>query len=129
MFRGKQPYRLAPSFNFLRRSQMVIEHISLVKPSEVVEELMDTVWQNTEKEIVATNILKLSRFRNNNRWVPFSWDEYVAFCSHRATLSEQQILDDLAATGYLAKLGDKYVFTMRLLDVYAQYVHEPHSVS
>ena len=108
---------------------MVIEHISLVKPSEVVEELMDTVWQNTEKEIVATNILKLSRFRNNNRWVPFSWDEYVAFCSHRATLSEQRILDDFAATGYLAKLGDTYVFTMRLLDVYAQYVHEPHSVS
>jgi hypothetical protein len=99
-------------------------HVRLVKPSEVCQELMDTVWQNTEKEIVATNILKLSLFHNHDRWVPFTWEEYVAFCSHYVTPAEHAILNDLADTGYLSKgLGDKYIFTMRILDVYTQYVH------
>ena len=98
--------------------------IQLVKPSAVQYPLIDTPWQNAEREVVAENIVKLSCFRNADRWVPFTWEEYVAFCTHHVSAEEHAILNDFVATVYLAKpLGEQYFFTMKMLDVFAQYVH------
>lgn len=93
-----------------------------IKPSDVVKPLLDTVWQNTEKEVVASNICKLSRFKNGDDWKPFTWEDYVSFCSHLATLSERAILDGFAEVGYLEKDAvGTYRFTRKILGVYMQY--------
>jgi len=93
-----------------------------VKPSDVVKPLFDTVWQNTEKEIVASNICKLSRFKNGDDWKPFTWEDYVSFCSHHVTSGEQDILDGFVGTGYLEKdPAGTYSFTRKIIGLYMQY--------
>ena len=94
-----------------------------IKPSDVTKPLGDTPWQNCERDTVATNILKLSHFRNGNEWKPFTWKDYVKFCSHKPSWEEKAILDEFAETGYLAKDADgTYSFTLKIIEeVYARY--------
>jgi hypothetical protein len=92
-----------------------------IKPSEVKKPLMGTPWQNSERETVATNILKLSRFKNGDSWKPFSWADYVSFCSHEPIREERDILDEFAEEGYLKKDSDTYSFTKKIIDIYVQY--------
>jgi len=93
-----------------------------IKPSDVTKPLGNTPWQKCEKETVATNILKLSRFRNDNEWKPFTWKDYTGFCSHKPIREEKAILDEFAETDYLAKNADGvYSFTPKIIEVYAQY--------
>ncbi len=93
-----------------------------IKPSDVIKPVMGTPWRNYEKEIVAMNIIKLSRFRNGDEWKPFTWDDYVKFCSHQPTQGEATILDNFARTGYLEKTSEGvYIFTKKILDLYAEY--------
>lgn len=93
-----------------------------IKPSDVDKPLFDSVWQNSEKEQIASNILKLARFRNGDTWGSFTKKDYVEFCSHRVTDSEYHILDKFAETGYLNKDSDGvYSFTRKIIGVYMQY--------
>jgi hypothetical protein len=80
----------------------------MIKPSDVKKPLMDTPWQNSERETIATNILKLSRFANSDDWKPFTWEDYVEFCSHTPSHGEKAILDEFAENGYLKKDGEMY---------------------
>jgi hypothetical protein len=92
-----------------------------IKPSDVVKRLVGTVWRKREREIVATNILKLARFHHNDEWKGFTWDDYVGFCSHQPTKQEKDILQEFVREGYLSKDGEKYVFTNKIIGVYMQY--------
>lgn len=96
--------------------------LEMIKPSNVKKALRSTPWQNCERETVATNILKLSRFKNLDTWSPFSWNDYVEFCSHNPTDGEHAILDEFAENGYLSKdsVGD-YCFKRKIIGVYMQY--------
>lgn len=93
-----------------------------IKPSDVTKELFGSPWQNCEKETIASNICKLSRFKNGDDWKPFTWDDYVSFCSHDVTSYEHDVLDGFADTGYLEKdAAGTYRFTRKILGVYMQY--------
>lgn len=96
--------------------------LTMIKPSEVKKPLMDSVWQNCERETVAENILKLARRRHKDRWDPFSWSDYVDFCDHTPSSGEKAILDEFVEKGYLDEEDDDYVFTQKIIDVYMQYV-------
>ena len=98
------------------------EALGTFKPSDVKKALFGTVWQNYEKEVIATNILKLSRKRSKDRWLPFTWEDYVEFCTHRVSVNERNFLDELVRTGYLKKnAAGTYSFTKKIIDVYKQY--------
>lgn len=95
---------------------------AMVKPSEVTHQLMDSPWQNHERETVAGNLVKLSKFENDDEWKPFTWEDYVEFCSHTPSAGESAILDEFADTGYLAKDDDGvYAFERKILGVYMQH--------
>ena len=96
--------------------------LNLFRPSEVSKPLWDTPWQNSERETIATNILKLSRHGNGDQWKPFTWEEYVEYCAHDVTEAERRILDDFVETGYLSKdQSGKYHFENRIIGVYMMY--------
>jgi len=95
---------------------------NLISPSCVKKPLFGTVWQNCEKETVATNILKLARYGKGDKWESFTWADYVDFCSHQPSEEEHRILDEFASTGYLEKGdGGAYSFTNKIIGVYGQY--------
>jgi len=96
--------------------------LEMIKPSDVTKVLIDTPWKNLERETIATNILVMSRHGNGDEWRPFTWDEYVEFCSHTPTRGEAAILDEFAETGYLSKDADGvYRFERKIIGVYMQY--------
>lgn len=86
---------------------------------------MGSVFQNRECEIVLANIVKLQQHLGD--WIPFSWDEYVDFCSHEVSSGEKHILDIFVnggqahrrayptEAGWLAFDGEKYSFTPKLI--------------
>ena len=93
-----------------------------IRPSDVTRELMNTVWQDGRHEIVAENILMLSRSGNGDSWEPFTWKDYVEFSSHFPSHGEYAILNEFANTGYLEKGDDgTYSFTQKLIEVYMRY--------
>lgn len=95
----------------------------MIKPSDVTkEDLIGSPLRCSEYETIAKNILALSRVANNDTWTPFTWDEYVAFCTHTAEPSELRILDKFVELGYLRKSSDgKYGFQRRLVAIYMMY--------
>lgn len=94
----------------------------MIKPSDVTKGLWDTPWQNSERETIATNILKLARHRNGDEWKSFTWQDYVDFCSHRPTPAEERILEEFVKTGYLSKDADgAYQFERKIIGLYMQY--------
>ena len=95
--------------------------VEMIKPSDVKKGLWDTPWQNSERETIAMNILKLARAKED-KWDSFTWQDYVEFCSHRPTLAEERILEEFASTGYLSKDGDgAYHFTRKIVGLYMMY--------
>ncbi len=110
--------------NFLFNKTFIqggVEMPEMIKPSDVKGPLMDTVWQNSEREIVATNILKMARFANDDQWASFTWEGYVDFCSHTPSHGEKAILDEFAENGYLRKENNTYHFELKIIGVYMQY--------
>lgn len=93
-----------------------------IKPSDVTKMIFDTVWENSEKETVATNILELARDQKGDEWKPFTWEDYVAYCSHEVDDDEEEVLDEFVSTGYLSKdTSGAYHFKQKILGVYRKY--------
>ena len=95
-----------------------------VKPSDVTVSLMGSIWQSCEKEWVAENIVKLSRFQNDDEWRPFTWEDYEKFCSYRCSYVDRGVLNELAETGYLEVADDIFHFTPKIIGVYIQHAGE-----
>lgn len=94
----------------------------MIRPSDVTRSLVETPWHNSERETVATVILKMSRFENDDQWQPFTWADYVRFRSHVLTQGEKAILDEFVDMGYLSRgPNDTYVFKRKIIGVYMQY--------
>ena len=94
----------------------------IIKPSDVKKSLFNTPWQNSEKETVATNLLKMARAKGD-KWVSFSWDDYVEFCSHNPSTGEHTILDEFVRGEYLSKeINGVYSFEFKIIGVYMQYL-------
>ena len=90
------------------------------RPSQVTKPLFDTVWRNSERETIATNLLKMAR-SNGDAWSSFTWDDYVGFCSHSVSPAEKAIINEFAETGYLKDENGIYSFTAKMIGVYMQY--------
>lgn len=83
---------------------------------------MDTVWQNSEKETVARNIIMVCRVINTKNWQSFCWEEYKELCSHDVTDGEKCILEDFVKTGYLVKMADEYYVTSFFIHALKDYI-------
>lgn len=111
-------------FGYLPSKISILKQIIMkkdLKPSDVKKAMMASVWRKSEYEMIATNLLKMSKFGNGDTWKPFTWDDYCGYCSHKPSDGERYIIENLANTGYLRKEGDTYHFTDRILEEYARY--------
>jgi len=87
-----------------------------VSPNDLHVSLFGTVWQNSEKETITSNLLKLAKSMSG--WFPFTWDDYKAFCTHTVTDSEHSVIRSFADDGYLHEVGGVYHFTQKMIGVY-----------
>jgi len=92
---------------------------------------MGSVWQNSETETIARNVVVIQQKLDGTKWTPFTWEQYKAGCSHNVTVAEREVLEALVhggrpATftsailqpGYLTKDADgKYSVTEKFVDV------------
>lgn len=71
------------------------------KPNEIntSNELMGSDFKKCEIEVIATNIIKIHKARNE--WTDFSWEEYKNRCSHKVSNKELEILNSMVERGYL----------------------------
>ncbi len=80
----------------------------------------DSKFGATESEMIAKNIVIISR--KENKWQPFSWNEYCLACSHEATKDEKYILDRLVRQEYLSFNEGKYSITESFLEALKEYI-------
>lgn len=94
-----------------------------IKPSDIHYEdgFFGTTWQKCEKETIARNICVVMEKRDD-KFVPFTWDEYVDMVEHKASLAEKSILDGFVEDGYLAFEDDKYDVNFRFIAVLIDYI-------
>lgn len=97
--------------------------LETVLPSNVdtSSHFWSTDWQNSEKEVVARNIVLISLWGGDS-WSSFTWGEYIERCEHSVSHAEQTTLGKLAGGGYLTKEGDHYVITESFLHVLRDYI-------
>lgn len=92
-------------------------------------DFMSSVFQNSECETILRNIVLLQQ-QTPDKWTPFSWEEYKAFCSHRVSDAEKGVLDAFVnggkpvtftsaylTPGWLAFDGEKYSFTEKMIEM------------
>jgi len=77
---------------------------------EVKDHLWNSPFQNSEKEIIARNLILLSQW-NENQWLEFSWEGYQLLCKHNVTLKEKDVLDWFVSEGLLRFRNEKYSIT------------------
>ncbi len=104
----------------------------MIKPSEVntATRFWDSGFQNLERETVARNITVLNQAlaydADDDRWQPFTVDEYVTFRTATSTepvgAKERGVMYNMANEGYL-ELDDAghYAITSRFLGVVVQF--------
>lgn len=85
---------------------------------ETKERFWDSPFQNSEKEIVARNVVLISK-KNNNQWFAFTWEEYCERCYHTPTWEEKSILDWFVSQGLMTcedgafEITDEFIFTLQ----------------
>jgi len=74
-----------------------------VRPSDIdiSNGLCGSDLGNSEKETIACNVISISQ-QQGDGWFSFTWDTYVAACSHEVTMGERDILDAFVEEGLLS---------------------------
>jgi len=80
-----------------------------IKPSDfdTKQRFMNTIWQNSERETIARNIVIFLR-KHGDEFVPFTWNQYRQKCCHAVEAGEEVFLNALAKEGYLDMTEDGY---------------------
>ncbi|MBP6238826.1 MAG: hypothetical protein KA536_21940 [Saprospiraceae bacterium] len=91
---------------------------------------MNSVFQNSECETILRNIVLLQKKKSPDKWIPFSWDDYKSFCTHKVTDSEKNVLNAFAKggkpvwntsayldAGWLDFDGTNYSFTPKMIEM------------
>jgi hypothetical protein len=115
----------------------------LAYPKEIRtnHEFMSSVFRNAECEIVLRNIVLLQKKTSPDAWIPFSWEDYKAFCTHDVSEKEHHVLNVFVnggksvpststdqSSGWLAFDGENYTFTEQMIDMLSQrYLVDPQS--
>ena len=104
----------------------------MIKPSCIATDhrFMGSPFKNSECETVLRNIVLLQKNNNLKEWTPFSWDDYLKFCTHNPTESERGVLDAMVnggrpvlytsanlESGWLSFSDKKYSFTKKIIDM------------
>ena len=95
-----------------------------IRPADVKTNrpFYDTFGQ-CEQEIIARNICLLAKRRN--MW-SFTWRDYraAAACDYEVEDAEHEMLDAMAADGYLRRTGQQYCVTLSFINHIAEYTKE-----
>ena len=100
-------------------------------PNQIsTESFIGSVFENSECETILRNIVILQKSKNPHSWTPFSWDDYVEFCTHNVSLGEKRVLDTFVkggkpasntsaniSGGWLDYVEDKYLFTDKMVSM------------
>lgn len=75
------------------------DYISHVRPKDIKTDhwFMGSEFRNAECETVLRNIVLLQQQFED--WTPFTWDDYIGFCTHSVTLEERSVLDTFVTGG------------------------------
>jgi len=100
-----------------------------VKPKDIETHghFFGTIWQNTEKETIARNIVLISQW-NKNTWLDFTWEQYQAACEHEVTVKEESILDSLVRDGSLTCENGVYSVTDEFVQALEKYLKNKGAV-
>ncbi|KKM18776.1 hypothetical protein LCGC14_1662310 [marine sediment metagenome] len=92
------------------------------KPSDyrLREYFYNSVWNNTEYEIVVRNILNVL-FRDGNEFKPFSLDYYAKHCVHNVSRVEKGYIENLHDTGYLDFKNSEYSVNLKFISAIEAY--------
>jgi len=71
--------------------------------------------KKAEHEIVLCNIVKMLKKINNKEWTAFSWDDYLAFCTHTVTYKEKCVLEELVDAKWINTEHGKYYLAQKTI--------------
>lgn len=75
-------------------SEKAINNQEMYNPSQIsTGDFMNSIFQNSECETILRNIVMLQKSSDPSEWTPFSWEDYVEFCTHKVTRLEKSVLD------------------------------------
>ena len=113
--------------------------MSTVRPADIkTNSFMNSVFQNTECEVILHNIVLMQKKLNPENWTPFSWQQYKDFCTHSVSNDEQDVLEAFVRGGkptwntsaYLQpgwlsfdKETNKYFFTDKMINMLSDRYH------
>lgn len=117
---------------------MILSHVLKLfsmKPSDIrTGNFMGSVFRNAECEQILHNIVLLQKKTSPDQWIPFSWQQYQDFCTHRVTLSEKTVLDTFVnggkpvtrssthiSSGWLNFDGEYYSFSDKMIKMLEKY--------
>ena len=107
-----------------------IKNMYVFKPKDITTNhwFLDSVFRNSECEMILRNIVLLQKNANPEMWTPFSWEDYKKFCSHDVTYHEKDVLDAFVnggkpvlgssaflESGWLDFDGERYSFTLKMV--------------
>lgn len=82
-------------------------------------------WSDGKIVFVAETIVTIQKRMSIEKWLPFSFSDYMDKCDHIATYEEKKIMNGLADTGYLKIDSDnKYNVTPLFLQVIERFVNK-----
>ncbi len=86
--------------------------MEITKPSQIEtgKDFFNSVWQHSETETVAMNIVIISKW-HNDEWEAFTWEQYKARCAHKVTDSEHTELMTMVKSGHLDHNKETDTFT------------------
>jgi len=90
-----------------------------IKPSDynTKRSFMDTIWQNSERETIARNIVIIQ----GDDFAPFTFDEYVKLCGHASAPGDEWVVEALADEGYLDRSGETFMVNLNFLGAIEKY--------
>ncbi len=80
-------------------------------------DFMDSVWQNSERETIARNIVMIQ----DEEFEPFTFVEYVDRCDHSSAPGDEWVVKALADEGYLDRDGDTFMVNFNFLAAIEKY--------
>lgn len=69
------------------------------KHIDVSDHFGSSAFMNSETETILRNVVKQQRKADPENWTQFTWEQYKAFCTHKVSSSEKQVLDAMVNGG------------------------------
>ena len=99
-----------------------MDSLKTFKPSDVdiSNYLIGSDLKVSEYETLACNIIDISLIKNE--WLPFSFKEYSELCDCEASNDDRVMLDLFVKKNLLTFEDDKYLVTLKMLEIYSDFL-------